>query len=87
MIDSEQRLIDMLIEAKALTHEQLADGERLQEASGGSRRSCLFRRRVVVHLRAQVGEADFRPDFRPRGNVAEPIGLCARSPLKWSPFL
>lgn len=47
MIDSEQRLIDMLIEAKALTYEELADGERLQEANGGSLRDVLLEREYI----------------------------------------
>ena len=47
MIDSEQRLIDMLIEAKALTYEELADGERLQKANGGSLRDVLLEREYI----------------------------------------
>jgi len=47
MIDSEQRLIDMLIEAKALTYEELADGERLQKANGGTLRDVLLEREYI----------------------------------------
>lgn len=47
MIDSEQRLIDMLIEANALTYEELAEGERLQKANGGSLRDVLLEREYI----------------------------------------
>ena len=47
MIDSEQLLIEKLMEASALTQEELADGERLREANGGSLRDALLEREYI----------------------------------------
>jgi len=48
MIDSEEKLlIDMLLEAGALTEEELADGEKLQESNGGSLKDALLEREYI----------------------------------------
>ena len=51
MIDSEEKLlIDMLLEAKALTEEELADGMALQRASSGSIRDALLEREYIYQI-------------------------------------
>jgi type II secretory ATPase GspE/PulE/Tfp pilus assembly ATPase PilB-like protein len=48
MIDSEEKLlIDMLLEAEALTEEELADGKKLQESNGGSIKDALLEREYI----------------------------------------
>jgi type II secretory ATPase GspE/PulE/Tfp pilus assembly ATPase PilB-like protein len=48
MINSEDKLlIDMLLEAGALTEDELADGVRLQESNGGSIKDALLEREYI----------------------------------------
>ncbi len=47
MIDSEQLLIEKLMEARALTPEELTDGGRFQEANGGSLKDALLEREYI----------------------------------------
>lgn len=51
MIDSEEKsLIDMLLEAGALTEEELADGRKLQESNGGSIKDALLEREYIHQI-------------------------------------
>ena len=47
MIDLEQNTIKLLIEAGALTLEELDDGKRLQKANGGSLKEALLEREYI----------------------------------------
>ena len=64
MIDSEDKLlIDMLLEAGALTEDELADGRRLQESNDGSLKDALLDREYIsqedIRMLSQAAEWAF----------------------------
>jgi type II secretory ATPase GspE/PulE/Tfp pilus assembly ATPase PilB-like protein len=87
MIDSEEKLlIDMLLEAGALTEEELADGTKLQESSGGSIKDALLERehisRTDIDMLSRAMELGV--SYRRLGNVERDEKATALMPANFA---
>jgi len=87
MIDSEDKLlIDMLLEAGALTENELADGRKLQESNGGSIKDALLERDYIsqedIRMLSQAAELGF-PYMR-LGNLERDAKATALMPANFA---
>ena len=87
MIDSEDKLlIDMLLEAGALTENELADGRKLQESNGGSIKDALLEKDYIsqedIRMLSQAAELGF-PYMR-LGNLERDAKATALMPANFA---